>query len=86
MKGYKFEVKSSHSFTAVEGKTLTLTATSLEKGGVTTPLEQRPGIEWNEKVQALGQSSLPVAPGGAQPLAPSNGGGAGGGASSGNAP
>ena len=33
LKGYHFEVKSSHSFTAVEGRTLTLTATALEKGG-----------------------------------------------------
>ncbi len=82
LRGYKFEVKSAHSFTAVEGKTLTLTATSLEKGGVTTPLEQRPSIEWNEKVQALGASSLPSAPA-AQPQAPSSGGsgGASGGAS-----
>jgi hypothetical protein len=54
LRGYKFEVKSSHSFTAVEGKTLTLAATALEKGGVTTPLEQRPGIEWEEKVQSIG--------------------------------
>jgi hypothetical protein len=53
LKGYKFEVKSSHSFTAVEGKTLTLTATALEKGGVTTPLEQRPAVEWHEKVAAF---------------------------------
>ena len=49
-------MKSSHSFTAVEGRTLTLTATALEKGGVTTPLEQRPSIEWHEKVGPLGAS------------------------------
>ena len=68
LRGYKFEVKSSHSFTAVEGKTLTLTATALEKGGVTTPLEQRPAIEWHEKVQALGAgSALVAAPPGAPP-------------------
>jgi hypothetical protein len=53
LRGYKFEVKSSHSFTAVEGKTLTITATAFEKGGVTTPLEQRPTIEWQEKLQPL---------------------------------
>jgi hypothetical protein len=70
LRGYKFEVKSSHSFTAVEGKTLTLTATALEKGGVTTPLEQRPGIEWHEKVQTMGGGGAPVA---APP--PSGGGG-----------
>ncbi len=54
LKGYHFEVKSSHSFTSVEGRTLTLTATALEKGGVTTPLEQRPSIEWHEKVGPIG--------------------------------
>jgi hypothetical protein len=72
LRGYKFEVKSSHSFTAVEGKTLTLTATALEKGGVTTPLEQRPGIEWQEKVQSLGSAApVPAAQAGAPaPTAP----------------
>ncbi len=54
LRGYKFEVKSAHSFTAVEGKTLGLIATALEKGGVTTPLEQRPTIEWQEKIASLG--------------------------------
>ncbi|MBX3186873.1 MAG: hypothetical protein KF819_07660 [Labilithrix sp.] len=57
LRGYKFEVKSAHSFTAVEGKTLSLVATALEKGGVTTPLEQRPTIEWGEKVGAIGSSA-----------------------------
>ena len=63
LRGYKFEVKSAHSFTSVEGKTLTLISTALEKGGVTTPLEQRPTIEWNEKIGALGATSgsAPVA-------------------------
>jgi hypothetical protein len=82
LRGYKFEVKSSHSFTAVEGKTLTLAATALEKGGVTTPLEQRPGIEWQEKVQSLGSSAAVAAgvtgsPGaavGGAPGAPAGGG------------
>jgi len=57
LRGYKFEVKSAHSFTAVEGKTLSLISTALEKGGVTTPLEQRPTVEWGEKVGALGAGS-----------------------------
>ena len=67
LRGYKFEVKSAHSFTSVEGKTLSLISTALEKGGVTTPLEQRPTIEWAEKVGALGASisaaPAPAAPG-----------------------
>jgi hypothetical protein len=33
---------------------LSVTATSYESGGVTTPLQDRPKIEWKEKVQALG--------------------------------
>jgi hypothetical protein len=57
LRGYKFEVKSSHAFTAVEGKAMGVTATAYEKGGVTTPLEQRPTVEWQEKVQPLGPSS-----------------------------
>jgi hypothetical protein len=82
LRGYKFEVKSSHSFTSVEGKTLTLTATALEKGGVTTPLEQRPSIEWGEKVQALTagppSAAAPGAPGGASGSVQTSGTGASG--------
>jgi hypothetical protein len=69
LRGYKFELKSSHSFTAVEGKALTVTATSFEKGGVTTPLEQRPTIEWHETLKPLsagagaGAAGLPPGPG-----------------------
>jgi hypothetical protein len=57
LKGYKFQVKSSHAFTAVEGKAMSVTATAFEKGGVTTPLEQRPTVEWQEKIQPLGPAS-----------------------------
>ena len=77
LRGYKFEVKSSHSFTAVEGKTLTLTATALEKGGVTTPLEQRPSIEWHEKVQSIGAGS-PTGASAPAPGAPAGPGASGG--------
>lgn len=52
LRGYKFEVRSSHSFTAVEGKTISLQAVAYEKGGVTTPLEERPAIRYGEKVQS----------------------------------
>ncbi len=72
LRGYKFEVKSSHAFTAVEGKTITIISTAFEKGGVTTPLEQRPTIEWQEKLQpfagsvAAAPGAGPGAPGGAK--------------------
>jgi hypothetical protein len=53
LRGYKFEVKSSHAFTAVEGKSLDVVATAFEKGGVTTTLEDRPRIEWHETLKPL---------------------------------
>jgi len=77
LRGYKFEVKSSHAFTAVEGKTITITATAFEKGGVTTPLEQRPTVEWQEKLQPLAGGSAAAAAPVAGPSGPS-GGAAGG--------
>jgi len=52
LRGYRFEVRSSHSFTAVEGKTTKLRVLAYEKGGVTTPLEERPAIRYLEKVVA----------------------------------
>lgn len=70
LRGYKFDVRNAHSFTVVEGKSIVVTGTALEKGGVTTPLEQRPQFEWNEKIQPLGAAPAsgagkPAAPGGA---------------------
>lgn len=50
LKGYKFEVKSTHSFTAIEGKTVTIRILGYEQGGPTTPLEERPAIRYVEKV------------------------------------
>lgn len=50
LRGYRFEVRSSHSFTAVEGKTTKLRVLAYEKGGVTTPLEERPAVRFLEKV------------------------------------
>ncbi len=52
LKGYKFEVKSTRSFTAYEGKTATVTVYGYEQGGPTTPLEQRPAIRYVEKITA----------------------------------
>jgi hypothetical protein len=52
LRGYRFEVRSSHSFTAVEGKTINLQSIAYEKGGVTTPLEERPAVRYVEKMVA----------------------------------
>lgn len=71
LKSFHFELKGNHAFTAVEGKTLTLTVTAYEKGGVTTALSDRPSIEFHEKVQTLaaGAEAGP-APGAAAPAKP----------------
>jgi hypothetical protein len=68
LRGYRFEVRSSHSFTAVEGKTINLQAIAYEKGGVTTPLEERPAVRYVEKVVAglVDASAQPAAA--AQPV------------------
>jgi hypothetical protein len=43
---YKFTVRSSHTFTASEGKGLTIKVLGYERGGATTPLEQRPALDF----------------------------------------
>jgi len=49
LRGYKFEVKSTHSFRTTGGKTMTLSVEAYERGGVTTALEQRPALRFIEK-------------------------------------
>lgn len=43
---YTFQVRSSHTFNALEGRATKVDASGFEKGGATTPLEQRPSIEF----------------------------------------
>ena len=49
---YKFTVRSSHTFTAVEGKGTGVRVLAFERGGVSTPLEKRPTLDF--KVTAKG--------------------------------
>jgi hypothetical protein len=56
LRGYDFELKSSHAFTVTEGKTVQLRIVAWEKGGVTTPLEQRPNLRYVEKVRSASES------------------------------
>ncbi|HUH01496.1 MAG TPA: hypothetical protein VML75_05835 [Kofleriaceae bacterium] len=43
---YQFKVRSSHTFTATEGKAARIEVIGFERGGVTTPLEKRPAIDF----------------------------------------
>ncbi len=46
LKGYSFKTRSSRTFTVAEGKALRLEVVGYEKGGVTTPLEERPDVRY----------------------------------------
>jgi hypothetical protein len=50
LKKYKFTVKSSHTFTVDEGKGLTIRVIGYERGGTTTPLEDRPALDFQVSV------------------------------------
>ncbi len=52
LKGYKFEIRSSRSFTALEGKTIAIRVIGFEQGGPTTPIEEKPAVRFTEKYTA----------------------------------
>jgi hypothetical protein len=52
---YKFKVRSSHAFSVDAGKSKKLIVVSFEKGGITTPLDERPALKYVESVAALGE-------------------------------
>jgi len=52
LKKYKFTVRLSHTFTASEGKQTSVTVVGYERGGVTTPLEKRPAVDFRVNVVA----------------------------------
>src|ERR1700754_1884635 len=53
LKGYRFKVKSSHTFTAPEAKALTVRVVGYEKGGPATPREERPAVQYVERVAGI---------------------------------
>jgi hypothetical protein len=59
LRGYKFNVPATHSFTVTEGKAVKLEAIVWEKGDVTTPLEERPAIRWQQTVSSSGDEGTP---------------------------
>jgi hypothetical protein len=46
LKGYKFTVRSSHTFTAGEGRQTAITVKAYEKGNITTELKDRPAVKF----------------------------------------
>jgi hypothetical protein len=54
LKGYKFTVRSSHTFTAGEGRQTGITVKAFEKGNITTELKDRPAIKFDVNLFASG--------------------------------
>ncbi len=52
LRGYKFAVRSSHTFIAGEGKATIVTAVGYEKGSIATNMEDKPDIEFRVNVLA----------------------------------
>lgn len=53
LRGYRFKVRSNYQFTAPEGRSISVRVVGYEKGGPTSPLEDRPAIRYIERVSAL---------------------------------
>ncbi len=69
LRGYKFDVKSSHTFTLEKGEAVHLKVLAWEKGDVTTPIEQRPAIRYIDKddQDVRGEGERPGAPANEKP-------------------
>lgn len=58
LKGYRFKVRSTYTFAIPEGRLSTLYVVGYEKGGPTTPLEDRPAIRYIERVERQARPEL----------------------------
>ena len=61
LKGYKFNVKSSHTFVAGESKSTNITVVGYEKGNITTQLSDKPAIDFRVNVMSAGETGTAAA-------------------------
>jgi hypothetical protein len=61
LKGYKFNVKSSHTFVAGESKSTNIVVVGYEKGNITTQLSDKPAIDFRVNVMSAGESGAAAA-------------------------
>ena len=54
-KGYKFDVRSSHTFTTAAGQHTTVQVTAHEQGGITTRIEDLPAVKFKVDQAKLGR-------------------------------
>ena len=50
LRAHKYTTKHTHSFTVAEGTAVRIQTTAYEKGGVTTPIDQRPNVRFTETI------------------------------------
>jgi len=55
LRGYKFTVRSSHTFTAAEGRQNVITSKAYEKGNITTELKDRPAVKFEVNLYSAGK-------------------------------
>jgi hypothetical protein len=60
LKNYKFNVRSSNTFVAGDGKATMVTVVGYEKGGVTTNMEDKPDIKFN--INSMSPEAVGTAP------------------------
>jgi hypothetical protein len=53
VKGYTFRVRSTQSFSVPEGKAIQIRVVAFEKGGPTTPPEERPAVRYIQRIMSL---------------------------------
>jgi hypothetical protein len=61
LKGYKFQVKSSHTFVAGDSKTTNITVVGYEKGNITTQLSDKPAVDFRVNVISAGEGGATAA-------------------------
>jgi hypothetical protein len=52
LKNYKFNVRSSNTFVAGDGKATIVTVVGYEKGSITTNMEEKPAVEFRVNLMA----------------------------------
>lgn len=63
LRGYRFKIRSSYTFSAEEGKFTELKVVGFESGGITTDLKDRPTIRYDVEVRKdSAKERKPVAP------------------------
>jgi hypothetical protein len=61
LKGYKFNVKSSHTFVAGDSKTTNITVVGYEKGNITTQLADKPAVDFRVNIISAGEGGATAA-------------------------